>query len=196
MNRDNVIQGVKIDRHPMSDRVSALGVYLKGATVIAAQAQIAGIVKTPEGDMRYQAGDYIVTDNPPTHAWPVRQQVFEQTYNLSHTLEEGQFPTSEPKVDEEPALSAPPTNVTDIKAQEIGMERAGAEYSLKEPVVTNVGPDDQDQARELAREHAAKVAEQAQVAQGAPKATKGTSGRKSDRHAAIADSASLGLKED
>lgn len=172
MNRDNVIQGVKIDRHPMSDRVSELGVYLKGATVIATQAQIAGIVKTPEGDMRFQAGDYIVTDNPPTHAWPVRQQVFEQTYNLSHRLEEGQFPTSEPVADEkEPALSAPPTNVTDIKAQEIGMDRAGAEYDVKEP----------------------------SVAQGAPKATKGTSdtkSRKSDRHAGIADSRSLGLQED
>lgn len=172
MNRDNVIQGQRIDRHPFSDREAELGVYLKGSTVIAAQAMQAGVVKTPEGEMRFQAGDYIVTDNPPTHAWPVRQQVFEQTYNLSHLLEEGQFPTSEPgPADEVPAKSVPPTDVTEIKAQEIGMERAGAEYDVREP----------------------------QVAQGAPKATKapnGTKGRKSDRHVGIADSDSLGLPKE
>ena len=176
MNRDNVIHGQKIDRHPYSDREAELGVYVKGASVIAVQAQIAGIVKTPEGDMRFQAGDYIVTDNPPTHAWPVRQQVFEQTYNLSHMLEEGQFPTSEPQSDPEaPARSIPPTDVNQIKAQEIGMERAGAE----------------DTPRAL----------EPQVAQGAPKATRArtgtraTSSRKSDKHrSGIADSRSLGME--
>jgi len=126
VNRDNVIEGRHIDRHPMSDRMG-LAVFAKGTTVIAGQASIAGTIKTPEGDMRFQAGDYIVTDNPPTHVWPVRQQVFEATYNKLHDLEEGQIPTSEPVVVEEPALSAPPADVVQVKADEIGMERAGAE---------------------------------------------------------------------
>jgi hypothetical protein len=76
MNKDNVIEGRDIFKHPFG----TVATYSKTATVLAAQADNPGIVKTPEGDMTFQAGDYIVTDNPPSHVWPVRQQVFESTY--------------------------------------------------------------------------------------------------------------------
>lgn len=81
MNKDNVINGRDIFKHPFNvDGGLPTSVYSKTGTVIAGQADNPGIVKTPEGDMTFQAGDYIVTDNPVTHAWPVRQQVFESTY--------------------------------------------------------------------------------------------------------------------
>ena len=54
--------------------------YRKTATVFATPALTDGEIETPEGVMRFAAGDYIVTDNPPTHAWPVKRAVFEATY--------------------------------------------------------------------------------------------------------------------
>ena len=54
--------------------------YVKTATVLAAAAPCDGEVDTPEGVMRYREGDYIVTDNPPTHAWPVQRDVFLRTH--------------------------------------------------------------------------------------------------------------------
>jgi hypothetical protein len=54
--------------------------YRKTATVLAIPIDYPAIVRTPEGDMAMEPGDYLVTDNPPTHAWPVRRAVFEATY--------------------------------------------------------------------------------------------------------------------
>lgn len=81
MNKDNVIDGRNIAKHPFAHEEGVrVGTYSKQASVLAAQTVNPGMVHTPEGDMTFQAGDYIVTDNPPTHAWPVNQQVFETTY--------------------------------------------------------------------------------------------------------------------
>lgn len=55
--------------------------FLKKASVLAEQCTEGGLIETPEGDMRYQAGDYLVTDSPPTHVWPVKREVFESTYS-------------------------------------------------------------------------------------------------------------------
>jgi hypothetical protein len=60
--------------------------YRKTATVLATVAPQAGVVATPEGEMSFDAGDYLVTDNPPTHAWPVKRDVFERTYVQVHDL--------------------------------------------------------------------------------------------------------------
>jgi hypothetical protein len=54
--------------------------YLKRAPVLAEQAERAGSISTPEGIMRFEAGDYLVTDSPPTHVWPVKRAIFEATY--------------------------------------------------------------------------------------------------------------------
>jgi hypothetical protein len=54
--------------------------YRKTATVLARKSTEPFTVHTPEGVMDGEPGDYIVTDNPPTHAWPVRGSVFEATY--------------------------------------------------------------------------------------------------------------------
>ena len=67
-----------ISEHPLKDQQP--GEYRKTATVLAVQARDPGIVFTPEGPMEFHAGDYIVTDNPPTHAWPVKAHIFESTY--------------------------------------------------------------------------------------------------------------------
>lgn len=116
VNRSNVIPGRNIDRHPLEGE-QPLGIYLKGATVIAGQAQISGVVQTPEGEMTFQPGDYIATDNPPTHAWPIRQQVFETTYEIYESLSPLESPRGpEPKPDYVPALSVPPVDSASIKA--------------------------------------------------------------------------------
>ena len=54
--------------------------YVKTATVLAMPLTYPSIIQTPEGEMTANAGDYLVTDNPPTHAWPVKREVFERTY--------------------------------------------------------------------------------------------------------------------
>lgn len=76
------LQGQGIDRHPILGMVdeSEWPVYVKTGTVIAVPAPRAGTIVTLEGEMAFHGDDYVVTDNPPTHAWPVRKDVFERTY--------------------------------------------------------------------------------------------------------------------
>ena len=78
VNTNNRIDGRYLTEHPLGE--GAAEVYSKVGTVLAVQAPISGVVVTPEGEMRYQAGDWILTDNPPTHAWPVQDQIFRNTY--------------------------------------------------------------------------------------------------------------------
>lgn len=120
VNRENMIMGRHVDRHPLSGQDGGLGVYVKDASVLAAQAMISGIVETPEGQMTFQPGDWIVTDNPPTHAWPVRDQVFRDTYRLAAKVDPGSMPVSEPYVLEEPDVSVPPHDTVDRKRAEMG----------------------------------------------------------------------------
>lgn len=54
--------------------------YRKIAAVHALQSIEPGIIETLEGNMEFHSGDYLVTDDPPTHIWPVRQDIFEATY--------------------------------------------------------------------------------------------------------------------
>lgn len=54
--------------------------YRKTATVLAARIESPFVVDTPEGRMTGEPGDFLVTDDPPTHAWPVRSEVFERTH--------------------------------------------------------------------------------------------------------------------
>lgn len=74
-------------QHPMR-RYGLPKEYAKTATVLAVQAHEDGLVMTPEGAMMFEQGDYILTDNPPTHAWPVRREVFESTYAPVEVLED------------------------------------------------------------------------------------------------------------
>lgn len=84
------LQGQAIDRHPLLGMVDVKlwPVYVKVGSVIAVPAPQAGTVVTLEGEMAFHAGDYIVADNPPTHAWPVRKDVFESTYILRGNLDQ------------------------------------------------------------------------------------------------------------
>jgi len=61
-------------------------VYRTVETVIAKQIDYRAIVRFDEGDMAAEPGDYIVTDNPPTHAWPVQRDVFEATYRMADAI--------------------------------------------------------------------------------------------------------------
>ena len=54
--------------------------YRKTALVHAIPLSDTASIETPEGVMVGQPGDYLVSDDPPTHLWPVRREVFERTY--------------------------------------------------------------------------------------------------------------------
>ena len=57
--------------------------YRKVGVVHAALASVDGTIETLEGTLEYKAGEhYIVSDDPPTHIWPVRRDIFEATYNV------------------------------------------------------------------------------------------------------------------
>lgn len=70
------VEGRNVTEHP--DHHAAE--FRKVGTVLAAPTVMAGVVETPEGRMAFDEGDYLVTDNPPTHLWPVKRAVFERTY--------------------------------------------------------------------------------------------------------------------
>lgn len=60
---------------------SGYGEFRKTSTVFAVRAEEDGFIDTLEGPMEYKSGEhYIVSDNPPTHVWPVRADIFERTY--------------------------------------------------------------------------------------------------------------------
>lgn len=56
--------------------------YRKKTFVRAVQTGADGDIETLEGIMSYHAGDYILSDDPPTHIWPVRKDIFESTYEV------------------------------------------------------------------------------------------------------------------
>lgn len=94
VNSNNRIEGRSLDRHPLSG-VREPMLYSKVGTVLVVEAPIGGVVVTPEGEMRYQAGDFILTDNPPTHAWPVQAQTFRNTYRaVNHGAVDERGPVS------------------------------------------------------------------------------------------------------
>lgn len=65
---------MSVDRHIVHE-------YRKTATVRALQSPWPGVVHTLEGDMTYEAGDYICT-GPGGESWPVKKEIFEATYEL------------------------------------------------------------------------------------------------------------------
>lgn len=71
-----MIEGRRVDP---SDWAGATE-YRKMAMVLARPWPVPFKVLTPEGEMLGEAGDYLVSDNPPTHCWPVKKAVFEATY--------------------------------------------------------------------------------------------------------------------
>jgi hypothetical protein len=57
--------------------------YRKVAPVRAIELHEDVTVDTPEGTMEAHAGDFLVSDDPPTHLWPVKREVFLRTYEVA-----------------------------------------------------------------------------------------------------------------
>jgi hypothetical protein len=57
-----------------------VGRFRKTTPILARQINDEVTVVTPEGSMDAQPGDWIASDDPPTHLWPIRAEVFERTY--------------------------------------------------------------------------------------------------------------------
>lgn len=93
-----VIDGAK--RENVETMMAVADRFEKTGTVRAIVAQQAGSIVTLEGTMRFGAGDYIVSDDPPTHAWPVRKDIFERTYRqIANAIGEPlELETQEPPV--------------------------------------------------------------------------------------------------
>lgn len=78
-----IIDGRNISAHPLAehgDQVDVKRYRVGRSEVLAGIATDFGHVQTPDGDVPFSPGDYIVSDLPPTHAWPVGQEVFEATH--------------------------------------------------------------------------------------------------------------------
>jgi hypothetical protein len=64
--------------------------YRKTALVKAGAALAGGIIRTPEGDHAFEAGDYICGPGAAGEFWPVKREIFEATYvPASPTLKPG-----------------------------------------------------------------------------------------------------------
>lgn len=112
VNRGNRLEGHLITEHPLA--AEGLGIYSMGPTVLAAQAMVGGVLHTASGDQTFQAGDWIVTDNPPSHAFVVREQVFAQKYQLEREISAEEAPKGDEskhtlRRPEIHPVSAPPT---------------------------------------------------------------------------------------
>lgn len=105
VNDQNRVPGRGIDKHPYADQKGGVEIFSKTATVLAAQAPIGGVCETMEGDKRFQAGDWILTDNPPTRAWPVNDQVFRATYHRVSDPPTGSIPAVPASSIEEKAVA-------------------------------------------------------------------------------------------
>ena len=64
----------------MLDNSVGLFRFRKTALVYALELHEDVTIDTPEGTMEAHAGDFLVSDDPPTHMWPVQRAVFERTY--------------------------------------------------------------------------------------------------------------------
>jgi hypothetical protein len=75
-----------VDRESFARTYKAIGpgTYVKRALVWAEVATTAGEVRTKEGSTHYEAGDYLVYNEPDGgDAYAVEKQTFEQMYELS-----------------------------------------------------------------------------------------------------------------
>lgn len=75
-----VIEGRGLSHHPLAPEGGAIQRFRKVGRVIAIELVEPAAVATPEGTMLAEAGDFLLTDDPPTHAWPVKRDVFLRTY--------------------------------------------------------------------------------------------------------------------
>ena len=82
------IDGKSLTAHPLATREAPAPAprryrhVTRGVTVLAALATDFGSVNVGGGDpwQAFIPGDMIVTDDPPTHAWPVAAEVFAREY--------------------------------------------------------------------------------------------------------------------
>lgn len=78
------IDGRNLSEHPMANRddpdLRPRSYRNDREDILAARATDFGQVEGDRDVMQFAPGDYIVTDDPPTHAWVVPQSVFESIF--------------------------------------------------------------------------------------------------------------------
>ena len=80
------IQGYGLTEHPLAQHghgIEVIKAHLGGDQYLASIAPDFGTVESEdESEQEFAPGDYIVTDDPPTHAWAVEHNSFEATFTI------------------------------------------------------------------------------------------------------------------
>ena len=81
VNTANQIDARQISQHPLAGgEMDVFPVMAGEATFLACLAIVGGVIIQKKGTERFNAGDYIVSDDPPTNAWKVNREAFLATY--------------------------------------------------------------------------------------------------------------------
>ena len=146
VNTANRIEGRSLSEHPLAQAAQP-ALYSKVGTVLVVEAPIGGVIVTPEGEMRYQAGDFILTDNPPTHAWPVQAQTFRNTYRaVNYGAIDEAGPVSKAVMEPIPEVRA--RNVTTKPVPKVKNKPEATRQSFKPGQKTEKGVPGRDMAAE------------------------------------------------
>ena len=146
VNTNNRLEGRSLSEHPLAQTAQP-ALYSKVGTVLVVEAPISGVIVTPEGEMRYQAGDFILTDNPPTHAWPVQAQTFRNTYRaVNYGAVDEAGPVS--KAVSEPVTETIARNVTRKPVRKVKSKPEATRQSFKPGQKTDPGVPGRDMAAE------------------------------------------------
>lgn len=77
------LNGVQITEHPLAEHSEHAPVRrfrVGRSEVLAAIATDFGTITVRNGVIHFGPGDYIVSDDPPTYAWAVKKEVFEESH--------------------------------------------------------------------------------------------------------------------
>jgi hypothetical protein len=81
VNTANQIDAELISQHPLAGgEMDVLHVMVGEKAFLAVMAIVGGVIRSRKGTERFNAGDYIVSDDPPTNAWKVNPEAFRSTY--------------------------------------------------------------------------------------------------------------------
>ena len=81
VNTANQIDARDIGQHPLAGgEMDVIHVFVGEKEFLAVMAIVGGVIVSRKGTERFNAGDYIVSDDPPSNAWKVNPEAFRATY--------------------------------------------------------------------------------------------------------------------
>lgn len=87
VNTANQIDAREISQHPLAGgEMEVQRVFVGEKEFLACIAIVGGVILSRKGTERFNAGDYIVSDDPPTNAWKVNPEAFRATYRYADDI--------------------------------------------------------------------------------------------------------------